>query len=297
MYAATRPWANGAAIVLLAALSTAAAGGCVLAAETYSAREEKRYAVTGTPDVIATTFDGTIELQGWDRNEVVVEIERRGRTKEAAERLEVNARQDGSRISVDVTRPKGWTGWFGNRAWANLRISVPRSVDLRARTGDGSIRAENFGGRVELRSGDGRIEGTALSGDLNVHTGDGSVRLDRTSGTADLESGDGSITAAGTFGALRVHTGDGSVTVRAEAGTQIGSDWSITTGDGGVTLYLPEGLGAEIDAHTGDGHISTDFPIQVQGRVGGRDLRARLGPGGRQIRVRTGDGSIALRKS
>ena len=30
-------------------------------------------------------------------------------------------------------------------------------------------------------------------------------------------------------------------------------NWDITTGDGGVTLYLPSGFNADLDAHTGDG--------------------------------------------
>ena len=38
-------------------------------------------------------------------------------------------------------------------------------------------------------------------------------------------------------------------------------DWDISTGDGGVSLYLPTGFGAELDAHTGDGSIRNDLDI------------------------------------
>jgi hypothetical protein len=73
-------------------------------------------------------------------------------------------------------------------------------------------------------------------------------------------------------------------------------DWDITTGDGGVSLYLPADFAAELDAHTGDGSIRNDLDISRDGsEVSRRTVRGRLGGGGRQLRIRTGDGSIRLR--
>ena len=40
-------------------------------------RETKTFKVTGVPDVHLETFDGSIEVHSWDRNEVEVEIEKR----------------------------------------------------------------------------------------------------------------------------------------------------------------------------------------------------------------------------
>ena len=50
-----------------------------------SARDEKRFTVTGTPTVHLTTFDGAIEIQSWDKPDVLVEVEKRGATKEAVD--------------------------------------------------------------------------------------------------------------------------------------------------------------------------------------------------------------------
>ena len=70
-------------------------------------------------------------------------------------------------------------------------------------------------------------------------------------------------------------------------------DWSMTTGDGGVSLYLPSDFGAELDAHTGDGTIRNELDLDVR-RPGRGDRAAqregRIGAGGRQLRIRTGDG-------
>lgn len=57
----------------------------------------------------------------------------------------------------------------------------------------------------------------------------------------------------------------------------------------------PEGLDAEIDAHTGDGGIVLDKPVTVTGTIRENTVRGRLGAGGLPLRIHTGDGSIRLR--
>src|SRR5689334_14392398 len=70
-------------------------------------REEKRFTVSGEPDLHLRTFDGSIQLKSWDRNEVLVEIEKRGPDSDAARALVVNASQEGNRVTVDVPNPRG----------------------------------------------------------------------------------------------------------------------------------------------------------------------------------------------
>jgi hypothetical protein len=74
------------------------------------------------------------------------------------------------------------------------------------------------------------------------------------------------------------------------------ADWNITTGDGSVTLELPEHFDAELDARTGDGRVSIDGDLSETVESSRRSVRGRLGTGGRALRLRTGDGSIMLRR-
>ena len=92
----------------------------------------------------------------------------------------------------------------------------------------------------------------------------------------------------------------------AESGTAMTGDWSVSTGDGGVALYLPSDFGAELDAHTNDGSIRNELAVAAEadddrGRRDGDEerhtLRRRLGSGGRMLKIRTGDGSIRLKAS
>ena len=271
---------------LLAALL--AAPGCVdiIGADLgkYVERDERHFAVAGTPDVALATFDGSIEIRPWDKPDVQVVIEKRGRDKEDVAAIEVHAEQSGNHIEISVTEPKrdrgGFNIHFNNRS-AKLIVSVPASSDVAAKSGDGSIDIERVAGHVQLRSGDGSIRGRLLGGDIDANTGDGSIKLD------------GKLTS------VRVRTGDGSVTIHADPGSSPGADWDIVTGDGSVTLEVPDGFDAELDAHTGDGgiHMRDVTLSNVTGKIGKNSLRGRLGAGGRAVRVRTGDGSITLKRS
>ena len=266
----------------------------------YVEREEKHFTIAGKPDVSLSTFDGSIEIRPWDRSEVQVIVEKRATNKEAVDTIEVQTQQTDNRITVEVKSPRhdGFGFHFYNRS-AKLIVSVPVTSDVMAKSGDGSIDVEGISGQVDLRSGDGSIRGRRLVGDVRAHSGDGSIRLDGVKGALRVDTGDGSIAAVGTFTSVRARSGDGSVRIVAEPGSASTGEWDITTGDGSVTLALPDGFGAEIDAHTGDGGIRMeDLSLtNVTGRLAKHTVRGRLGAGGSTVRVRTGDGSITLKRS
>jgi hypothetical protein len=285
------------AIVCVSA--AALSGACVVVdSQGHITREEKRFALKGTPELRLTTFDGAIDIRAGDGREIVVEIEKRGPSKETVDRLKVEATQDGNRVNVEVKWPAEETVFFGigrhMSPTAKLIVTMPKQGNVVARSGDGSIRIESVRGRLDLRTADGAIRARDIGGQIVLDTRDGSVALDGVTGDVDLTTGDGSITVSGKPGALRVKTGDGSITLRADAGTVMKDDWSVSTGDGGVTLYLPSDFAAELDAHTGDGAIRSDLDIAGAGERERRTLRGRLGAGGKVLKIRTSDGAIRL---
>jgi len=284
---------------LLAASCLASACTVTLDSQSEIVRDEKRFTIKGTPSVHVTTFDGSIHIQSWDKAEVLVEIEKRGPTREAVDALEVKSSQDGDTIEVEVKKPQSTFRVVGMRLSPTARLTVwlPKRADVKARSGDGSIAIEHVNGRIELHTGDGSIRANDIAGELTLNTGDGSVTVDEAEGRLALDTGDGGVNVSGRLSGVRLHTGDGSIVYRAQPGTAMSEDWDITTGDGGVSLYLPSDFGAELDAHTGDGAIRNDLNVTSAGsrEADRRTVRGRLGNGGRQLRIRTGDGSIRLR--
>ena len=262
-----------------------------------STREERRFTVsTAEPvDLSLRTFDGTLVIRSWDRNEVLVEIERRAVDQSAAEALVVNQKQDGNKITIEAPSAENRrTISFGNGPSVNFSVTLPRRVALQASTGDGGIEASDLEGTIDLSSGDGRVVASHLEGQLKVHTGDGTIRIDRAAGKIDADSGDGSIEIDGRLDDLAVRTGDGPVRVEVNSGSSMKNDWRITTGDGRIALRLPSEFNASIDASTGDGTVRVDGIDRPRGgdESERRRVVAQLGSGGPTLHLRSGDGSI-----
>ena len=269
-------------------------------------REEKRFTVSGSAELSLRTFDGSIQLKSWDKNEVLVEIERRGPDDQSTEALVVTATQDGNRIVVDAPPPRDRREGIHIGSWTSpsvsLVVTAPRKITVNARTGDGSITADDLSGAVELNSGDGSIRTHRIEGHLRVRTGDGSISVTDAGGRVEADSGDGSVELTGRFDAIDVRTGDGSVRLDVLDGSALKGDWSVNTGDGSITVRLPSNLDAELDAHTGDGGVHADgLAVAAERDTENRDnrenrdsLRAQIGKGGRTFRIRSGDGSINI---
>ena len=72
----------------------------------YIEREEKHFTVSGKPDVSLATFDGSIEVRPWNKADVEVVIEKRGRDHDDVSQIEVKAEQNGDRIEITVKEPR-----------------------------------------------------------------------------------------------------------------------------------------------------------------------------------------------
>src|SRR3954471_3934197 len=82
--------------------------GCTVTLDSQSeiVRDEKRFTVKGSPTLHLTTFDGAIQIQSWDKSDVLVEIEKRGPTREAVNALEIRSSQNGDTIEIEVVKPR-----------------------------------------------------------------------------------------------------------------------------------------------------------------------------------------------
>jgi putative adhesin len=294
-------------VLLASSLAALTIGGsaCVVNVDRqgYIEHDEKRFDAEGVTDLHLDTFAGNIEVRSWDRPEIVVDVEKRGADKAAVGRIDVTVNRSGNRIEVTARHsgPRGGFVGIGSMSSpaAKLIATVPRKTDLVVRTSDGSLLVERVEGKLDIRTSDGRIHVIETSGELLADTSDGSVELEDVAGRVDARTSDGSLRVSGTPSQLRAETGDGSVVVRVRRGVEMTDDWLVTTGDGSISVELPDGFNADIEADPGsDGRTRNDLAlINVSG--GTREqrlLRGRLGNGGHLFRLRTGDGTIRLTK-
>ena len=245
-----------------------------------SARAEewsKTYNISGKPDLRVETSDANIRVTTWDQNTVEAKvITSRYKIGEDGIRVEEHQTGDSVEISVHYPHHNFNVEWGSHKV--EIIIQMPRE------------------GKVNLRTGDGKIEVAGLKGEMDLHTGDGSINLDGVDGKLHATTGDGHIQASGRFDELALKTGDGHVDVRARNGSSLAGNWRLETGDGSVSLEVPGDLAADVDLHTSDGHIDLDMPVTTEGKIRQNDIHGKINGGGSLLTIRTGDGSIHLRK-
>ena len=250
----------------------------VLAAKPARADEwSKTYNLSGRPDLRIETSDANIRVTTWDQNTIAAKvITERYKIGEGGIRVEEHQAGDSVEIDVHYPHRELYIGWGNHRV--EIIIQMPRE------------------GRVNLRTGDGKIDIAGLKGEMDLHSGDGSENLEGIDGKLHASTGDGHITAHGRFDELELKTGDGHVDVRAGAGSSLAAGWRLETGDGSVSLEVPGDLAADVDLHTSDGHIDLDLPVTTEGKIREHEIHGKLNGGGSSLTIRTGDGSIHLRK-
>ena len=278
-----------------------ALGGCIIDVEGYEAVEEEEhvFVVNGVPDVDLSTFDGRIEVRGWDRSEVRVVVEKRAANQERLEEIEIETEQSGDRVRIAARRRDAdglrVTLAVGNN-WRGARLvaSVPHESNLVVRTDDGRITVADVAGTIELSTDDGRIRGEGLRGAVRARTDDGSVQLEQVEGDVAAHTDDGSIRVSGALAGLEASTDDGRIVIGAAPGSVMSGDWDLHAEDGRVTVDLPRDFSALLDLATDDGRIRVDDRFGGNAERGAEALRRVIGGGGFVLRVRTDDGSIRV---
>ncbi len=267
---------------------------CVLVVAVSASADEwsHRYTVNGRPDLQLRTDDGAIRVESGDRTDVEAVVTTEGWRIGNGE-VTVTESQTGDRVSIDVKVPHGHV--LGHHK-VQLLVRVPRQADLDVQTGDGGVDVGPLSGKVAVSTRDGHVTVEGLHGDVRLHTGDGSIKAAGLDGRLRADTGDGSMNVSGRFDVLDLRTGDGHIDAAVEHGSKVGEAWSLQSGDGSIVLRVPDDLSAELEAHTGGGHIDLDSPVTVSGTVSRTNVRGKLGAGGPLLRLQTGDGSIRLQK-
>lgn len=243
-------------------------------------REVQRLGFGGTVTIIGAP-QGSITVEGWQRNEVevVAEIELKAETEEDLKLLSaVNSfvfDQDLNHLRLMTTGthdkdfmrraaknfPKRLLGLPWNLAY---RVRVPVATDLEIDAGRGPV----------------RISGV-----------EGAIRVSAAESEASFELTGGTVTAT-----LGVGTLNFSIPVRSWRGA--GADVRMAAGN--ITVELAPGFSGDIDAEIlRSGTIETSFePLESRERPGitPRQIKARAGTGGAVFRFTLGEGKIVLKK-
>ena len=238
----------------------------------------KTYTVSNRATVRVETDDGSVNVTTGDTKDVEFRVEYQGYTLDKS--LRIDSSQHGDEVELVARIPHPFHISFGMMRRLHIEVRMPKDADLQIRTGDGSIKANDVSGTIDLHSGDGALTVGSLKGAVRLHTGDGSIEASDLDGKCDASSGDGRIRLSGRFDVLSAKSGDGSVDVDVLRGSKLDSSWSIVSGDGSIEVALPADLPANLEASSGDGRITSDIPVTVEGVMSKSRLRGKMNGGG-----------------
>jgi len=268
----TRRRAVLAVAALLAAAAALAAPGAADAV-TLTQKLDRTFELAADGRVELENVNGNVTVDSWDRPEVRVRAVKtvkavdRDDAERALREAKIAISRAGDRrlkIETEHTRSpeRGFLSWLVDRkpdASVAYHLTVPRGVDLEASTVNGRLDLQGIDGRLRLSTVNGPIQARDLGGTLRASTVNGAI--------------------------------DAEMRRLPE-----GAELTLQTTNGGVELALPADVRASVEVSTINGGVSTDFPLEREGRWGPKRMHGDLNGGGGTIRIETTNGGVALRE-
>ncbi|HNY40698.1 MAG TPA: DUF4097 family beta strand repeat-containing protein [Bryobacteraceae bacterium] len=258
------------------------------------------------------SFNGSVEILGWDKDSVEVTGTKYAARKENMENLKIDAVSEPNYLRLRAIRPVERNCNCG----AKFVLRVPKKITIdRIETSNGSIRAEGTSGPARLKTSNGSMRLWGMTGDVEATTSNGSIEVTEFSGAAILKTSNARIRAEGIRGNFAAETSNGSIDVNIEeldAGRSLKLDTSNSTislnmakynsnpviadtSNGSINVRLPAAVNAEVRASTSNGSITSDFELTTR-TISKTKLDGRLGNGGPLLDLSTSNGSIRLLK-
>ena len=267
---------------------------------------ERKVDATADGEVVISNVSGTIDVRGWDRNEVHVSGEIGG----DVERVDVSS--SGGRTTIKVILPHG----SNHDSSADLEIQVPKMSSVEVSAVSADVTSRGVLGTQRLKSVSGEITADVAGDDSDLRSVSGDVtvrgsgkplrlRVSSVSGNLDLSNVAGKLELVTVSGDARVQmldasevrgkTTSGSLNLRARLTKDARVDAEAVSGDLTLHVGAPGGVSAEVETFSGDieGCLATD--VKRASEYGpGKRLTVRTVEEGARVRAKTLSGDIEI---
>lgn len=227
----------------------------------YKEKVVKAFSVNENTQLQIENTNGKVEIEAWDKDEVVIVATIFADNKEGRERIELDFSQSGDTIDIDTHFKKQW-GWNNyNHAKVDYFINVPKYIELdKVDLNNGSLSIKGVTGEVNATLNNGKMVAIGLAGNTSVDSNNGSVQLSYIDVLTDLTSID------------------------------------VESQNGSITLNLPESIDAKIRAKSNNGSISNSFGLDVdKSRSNRKTLSGEIGSGKASVSLSSNNGSIRIK--
>lgn len=286
----------------------------LLAQNERDAYQIKKIDVSNTPDIIARTSGGHIEVYGGNGNTVEIQVFVRKNNSylssneyDISEDYTFSIEQTGNVVEVSAKRIKdGWGGWMNKIPSVSYIIKVPRTSQLDLKTSGGHIDVamiegevnmntsgghltlKEINGVIEARSSGGHIDLADIKGSANVRTSGGHIDLTNSEGMFELRTSGGHIDIDELYGSVNASTSGGSV--KANMGVITGNI-ELRTSGGSVSLSMPASEGADLDIR---GTRVRANLVNFSGSQTKNTIEGSINGGGYKVSLKTSGGTARL---
>lgn len=199
--------------------------------------------------------NGTVEVQGWDRDVVEVHAVKTAKVRESdLERVSIDVSAKPSGVSIQTRYPQD----EGVEVAVEYMIHVPHGAKVEhLGTVNGTLRVAGVDEVDDLRTVNGNIEVYEANSDVRARTTNGNVRLEL----------------------AHLHGVTGTV---------------AETTNGSVVLALPSNSEADLEARCLNGNFQSELPFALESTLKPREIHGKLGRGGSPIKLHTINGAIRV---
>lgn len=199
--------------------------------------------------------NGTVDVQGWDRNEVEIHAVKTAKHKESdLERVSIDVEARPDAVSIATRYPQN----EGVEVAVDYTIHVPHGARLEhIGTVNGTLKIAGVENVEDLHTVNGNIEVYEAGGMVHARTTNGNVHLEL------------------------AHLPD-------KAGA------AAETTNGSLVLAVPSDMQADVEARCLNGNFYSELPMTMESNQRPREVHGKLGRGGAPIRLRTVNGGIRV---
>jgi len=262
--------------------------------------------VDADAEIHINNLAGTIDVIGWDKNEVRIE----GTLDDKAKKLEITGND--SDLSIKVKYPRKTRNIRGSE----LTIHIPRGCRLETESVSCDVTVRDVDGPVEIESVSGEITVTGKPRSVEIASVSGVIEVDTETDEVEIESVSGDIFVNNVSRRLSLSCVSGDVEIRSDSlddfefNTVSGKldltarparngRWEIDCHSGEVTLNLPSDVDAEFEIDTFSGDIDDDFGHKAERTskyAPGKELSFTQGDGSARITVSVFSGEVRIVK-
>ena len=243
------------------------------------------------------THSGDIVVHTWARSAVRVQT-----SGSRPSRIAID--QSASVVSI---RSAGGRGGPPN---VDYELTIPAWMDVRLSGVTADMHLDGLQGPVSAETVEGDVVVAGGSGLVSLRSVQGNVSLTGARGKIDVNSVNSDVVVHDVSGELQAETVNGDVNLlriqsdNVEANTVNGEitydgtirpngRYRLTTHNGGVTVVIPEGTGAQVSVSTFQGDFESAFPVTLTERRGKR-FNFTIGDGSARVELESFGGTIRL---